>query len=224
MPIMIIPITATLIIAFLFIFVIGAPISGLMKLLFGFLTDLSGGSIIILGLVVGLMQGFDMGGPVSKVVFLFSVGLIADGQTQFMGAQACAIPVAPLGMALATMIGRKYFDKESVANGKSALAMGLVGISEGAIPFAASDPLSVIPANMIGSAVASTLAFSFGITDNVAHGGPIVVLLGAVNKPILAIICMLAGTIVTAIVALFLKATFSRRSEKRELKKMDVAN
>jgi PTS system fructose-specific IIC component len=222
MPIMVIPIVASLAIAFLFIFVIGAPISGLMNSLFVFLTDLSGGSVIILGLVVGLMQGFDMGGPFSKVVFLFSVGLIADGQTQFMGAQACAIPVAPLGMALATIIGRKYFDKEAVANGKSALAMGLVGISEGAIPFAASDPLSVIPANMIGSAVACIMAFMFGITDNVAHGGPIVVLLGAVNKPLLALACMITGSVVTAIVAISLKALFLKRFESKNIEKIDV--
>lgn len=205
MPILVIPIVATLVISFVFIFIIGAPISSLMTALFTFLTSLSGGSIILLGLIMGLMQGFDMGGPFGKVVFLFSVGLIGSGQTQFMGAQACAIPVAPLGMALATFLGKNLFDEEERANGKTALAMGLVGISEGAIPFAASDPLAVIPANMIGSAVACILGFLFGVTDAVAHGGPIVALLGAMNKPLLGLLAMAAGTIVTAIITLTLK-------------------
>ncbi|MDD9147986.1 fructose-specific PTS transporter subunit EIIC [Sporolactobacillus sp. CQH2019] len=214
MPIMIIPILATLFIASIFIFIIGAPISSLMNELYKVLTGLSGGSVVILGIVIGLMQGFDMGGPFGKVAFLFSVGLIAEGQTQFMGAQACAIPVAPLGMGLATFIAKKYFDKESIANGKSALAMGLVGISEGAIPFAASDPLIVIPSNMIGSVVACVLGFLFGITDAVAHGGPIVVLLGAVNKPLLALFAMLMGTIVTAGTYLILKRLFTSHKKQ----------
>lgn len=212
MPILVIPIVASLAISFVFIFIIGAPISSLMTALFAFLTNLSGGSIILLGLIMGLMQGFDMGGPFGKVVFLFSVGLIGSGQTQFMGAQACAIPVAPLGMALATFLGKNLFDEEEKANGKTALAMGLVGISEGAIPFAASDPLAVIPANMIGSAVACILGFLFGVTDAVAHGGPIVALLGAMNKPFLGIIAMIAGTVVTAVITLVLKRVLTRRS------------
>lgn len=206
-PIMIIPIIASLFIGILFILVIGAPISSLMDSLNAMLISLSAGSLVVIGLVIGLMQGFDMGGPFGKVAFLFSVGLIADGQTQFMGAQAMAIPVAPLGMGIATIIAKKkgIFSKDEIENGKAALAMGLVGISEGAIPFAAADPFAVIPANMIGSAVACILGFLFGITDNVAHGGPIVVLLGAVNKPLLAFVAMGIGTLVTAAIVIVLK-------------------
>lgn len=206
-PIMIIPIIASLFIGVLFILVIGAPISSLMNSLNSMLISLSAGSLVMIGLVIGLMQGFDMGGPFGKVAFLFSVGLIADGQTQFMGAQAMAIPVAPLGMGLATIIAKHkgIFSKEEIENGKAALAMGIVGISEGAIPFAAADPFAVIPANMIGSAVACILGFLFGITDNVAHGGPIVVFLGAVNKPLLAFVAMGIGTIVTAAIVIMLK-------------------
>ncbi|MFV0242026.1 MAG: PTS fructose transporter subunit IIC [Lacrimispora sphenoides] len=206
-PIMIIPIIGSLFIAFVFIFIIGAPISSLMTALYAMLESMSAGSMILLGITIGLMQGFDMGGPFGKVAFMFSVGLIAEGQPQFMGAQAMAIPVAPLGMALATFLDRKHqlFLPEETANGKAALAMGLVGISEGAIPFAAGDPLAVIPANMIGSVVACTMGFLFGITDSVAHGGPIVLILGAVNKPFMGLICMAAGTVVTAIVCMTLK-------------------
>lgn len=212
-PIMIIPILGSLFIAFVFIFVIGAPIAGLMTSLTNMLRSLSVGSVIGIGLVMGLMQGFDMGGPFGKVVFLFSVGLIASGETQFMGAQACAIPVAPIGMAIATFIGKKYFNEEELANGKASLAMGLVGISEGAIPFAASDPLAVIPANMIGSAVACVLGFVFGITDSVAHGGPIVALLGAINKPLFALLAMLIGSVVTAFIVLILKKMMQKKDK-----------
>ncbi|WP_367988817.1 fructose-specific PTS transporter subunit EIIC [Vibrio sp. NTOU-M3] len=206
-PIMIAPIAGSLFIAAVFIFIIGAPIAGIMETMNEVLANLSTGNVIIIGIVIGLMQGFDMGGPFGKVAFLFSVGLIAEGQTQFMGAQAAAIPVAPLGMALAAFIGSKMnlFEGEEVENAKAATAMGMVGISEGAIPFAARDPFAVIPANMIGSAVACVLGFTFGLTCNVAHGGPIVVLLGAFNKPLLALLAMAIGAITTAAIAIALK-------------------
>lgn len=206
-PIMIAPIAGTAFIAALFIFVIGAPVSDLMTFLNHLLTNLSTGNIILIGLVMGLMQGFDMGGPFGKVVFMFSVGLIAQGQTQFMGAQAAAIPVAPLGMALAAFIGKRFnlFDEEEFENGKAAAAMGMVGISEGAIPFAARDPFSVIPANMIGSAVACVLGFIFGLHCNVAHGGPIIVLLGGFDQPLMALLAMICGAITTAAIAIALK-------------------
>ena len=222
-PIMIAPISGSLFIAALFIFVIGAPIASLMDSLNAMLISMSTGSVILLGIVLGGMAGFDMGGPFNKVAFLFSVGMIASGQTQFMGAMACAIPVAPLGMALATVLGRKLnlFEESEFEAGKAAGAMGLVGISEGAIPFAAQDPISVIPANVVGSMVAAVLAFSFGITNSVAHGGPVVALLGAMNKPFLALLCMAAGTVVTALVCLSLKKL---RTEKAEGSLQSVTN
>ncbi|WP_318484927.1 PTS fructose transporter subunit IIABC [Photobacterium leiognathi] len=215
-PILIAPITGTLFIAGLFIFVIGAPIAGLMDSMNSMLTEMSTGNVVLLGIVLGGMAGFDMGGPFNKVAFLFSVGMIANGQTQFMGAMACAIPVAPLGMGLATVLGRKLniFEQSEVEAGKAAGAMGLVGISEGAIPFAAQDPLSVIPANVLGSMVAAVMAFSFGITNSVAHGGPVVALLGAMNKPALALLCMASGMVVTALVAVTLKKVRKAKAER----------
>lgn len=215
-PIMIAPILGTVFIASLFIFVIGAPIADLMQWLNAVLTEMSTGNVVLLGIVLGGMAGFDMGGPFNKVAFLFSVGMIANGQTQFMGAMAVAIPIAPLGMALATVIGRKLdiFEASEIETGKAAGAMGLVGISEGAIPFAAQDPLSVIPANVIGSMVGAVMAFSFGITNSVAHGGPVVALLGAMNKPVMALICMATGAIVTAIVCVTLKKMRKNRALK----------
>lgn len=215
-PIMIAPIAGSLFISSLFIFVIGAPIASLMDGLNAMLTSMSTGNVVLLGIVLGGMAGFDMGGPFNKVAFLFSVGMIASGQTQFMGAMACAIPVAPLGMGLATYLGRKFdlFETSEIEAGKAAGAMGLVGISEGAIPFAAQDPMSVIPANVLGSMVAAVMAFSFGVTNSVAHGGPVVALLGAMNYPLFAILCMAAGTVVTALTCITLK---KMRKSKAEL-------
>ncbi|MFM5235875.1 fructose-specific PTS transporter subunit EIIC [Aeromonas veronii] len=220
-PILIAPIVGSLFIAAVFIFIIGAPIADMMTGLNAMLLSMSGGSLVLLGIVLGGMAGFDMGGPVNKVAFLFSVGMIASGQTQFMGAMACAIPAAPLGMSLATVLGRKLgiFDASEIEAGKAAGAMGLVGISEGAIPFAARDPLAVIPANILGSMTAAVMAFLFGITNSVAHGGPIVALLGAVNKPLLALLCMVCGAIVTGVVAVALKKLRVKKSDEITLAK-----
>ncbi|MCF7742003.1 PTS fructose transporter subunit IIABC [Aeromonas veronii] len=220
-PILIAPIVGSLFIAAVFILIIGAPIADMMTGLNAMLLSMSGGSLVLLGIVLGGMAGFDMGGPVNKVAFLFSVGMIASGQTQFMGAMACAIPAAPLGMSLATVLGRKLgiFDESEIEAGKAAGAMGLVGISEGAIPFAARDPLAVIPANVLGSMTAAVMAFLFGITNSVAHGGPIVALLGAVNKPLLALLCMICGAIVTGVVAVALKKLRVKKSDEVTLAK-----
>ncbi|MFM5092605.1 fructose-specific PTS transporter subunit EIIC [Aeromonas rivipollensis] len=220
-PILIAPIVGSLFIAAVFIFIIGAPIADMMTGLNAMLLSMSGGSLVLLGIVLGGMAGFDMGGPVNKVAFLFSVGMIASGQTQFMGAMACAIPAAPLGMSLATVLGRKLgiFDATEIEAGKAAGAMGLVGISEGAIPFAARDPLAVIPANVLGSMTAAVMAFLFGITNSVAHGGPIVALLGAVNKPLLALLCMICGAIVTGVVAVALKKLRVKKTDQVALAK-----
>ncbi|WP_310597696.1 PTS fructose transporter subunit IIABC [Aeromonas aquatica] len=220
-PILIAPIVGSLFIAAVFIFIIGAPIADMMTGLNAMLLSMSGGSLVLLGIVLGGMAGFDMGGPVNKVAFLFSVGMIASGQTQFMGAMACAIPAAPLGMSLATVLGRKLgiFDASEIEAGKAAGAMGLVGISEGAIPFAARDPLAVIPANVLGSMTAAVMAFLFGITNSVAHGGPIVALLGAVNKPLLALLCMICGAIVTGVTAVALKKLRVKKTDEAQLAK-----
>lgn len=220
-PILIAPIVGSLFIAAVFIFIIGAPIADMMTGLNALLLSMSGGSLVLLGIVLGGMAGFDMGGPVNKVAFLFSVGMIASGQTQFMGAMACAIPVAPLGMGIATVLGRQLgiFDKSEIEAGKAAGAMGLVGISEGAIPFAARDPLAVIPANVLGSMVAAVMAFLFGITNSVAHGGPIVALLGAMNKPLLALLCMVTGAVITGITAVALKKLRLKKSQEVALAK-----
>ncbi|GBU11224.1 PTS fructose transporter subunit IIC [Erysipelotrichaceae bacterium] len=220
-PIMIIPLISTLIIAGLFIYVIGAPIASLMDALYAMLQGLSTGGIIVLGIVMGMMQGFDFGGPFGKVLLFFNIAMIAEGHPEFMGAQAVAIPVAPLGMAFAMWFDRKkeVFTTEEHNNATPAFAMSLVGISEGAIPFAAASPFSVLPASMAGSAVAAVLALTFMITTNVPHGGPIVTILGVVNKPIIALLCMIAGGAVTGLVATVLRKQLDKKRKKKINKK-----
>src|SRR5690606_5399923 len=151
MPILVIPLTASTLVTLLFIFVVGAPIASLMEGLTQFLQRMQGTSKVLLALILGAMIAFDMGGPVNKVAFLFGAAMIAEGQTFIMGAIAAAICTPPLSMGLATLLARRKYHQEEQEAGKAALAMGLVGITEGAIPFAAGDPLRVIPAMMVGS-------------------------------------------------------------------------
>jgi len=205
MPILVIPLTASTLVALLFIFVVGAPIASLMEGLTQFLQGMQGTSKVLLALILGAMIAFDMGGPVNKVAFLFGAAMIAEGQTFIMGAIAAAICTPPLGMGLATLLARRKYHQEEQEAGKAALAMGLVGITEGAIPFAAGDPLRVIPAMMVGSMTASTVAMLSGVTDNVPHGGPIVAAVQAVGNVPMFFVAIAAGTVVTALLVNVLK-------------------
>jgi PTS system fructose-specific IIC component/PTS system mannose-specific IIC component len=207
MPIFVIPLLGVGIISAAFILLLGAPISWLMIGLNSLLAALSANSstAIILGLVLGAMVAVDMGGPVNKVAFLFGVASIASGNPQIMGSVACAIPVPPLAMGLATLINKKKFTEEEHGSGISALLMGLIGITEGAIPFASADPKRVLPSIIVGSGVAGALGMLMGITDSVPHGGPIVGVLGATNNLLLFFVCILAGTLVGAFMVVGLK-------------------
>lgn len=205
MPILVIPLLTTLLVALIFIFIIGAPISALMESLTAFLNSMQGSSKIILGLILGGMVAFDMGGAVNKVAFLFGAAMIGEGNPYIMGALAAGICTPPLGMGLATLLSkRKYFPEEQEA-GKAALAMGLVGITEGAIPFASRDPLRVIPSLMAGSMVASAIAMVGQVSDNVPHGGPIVMAFNAIGNIPVFLLAIVIGTLVTAFLVNFLK-------------------
>lgn len=207
MPIFVIPILGTGIISGAFILVLGKPIAWLMTALNSLLASLaaSPATAIPLGLVLGAMVAVDMGGPVNKVAFLFGVASIAEGNPEIMGAVACAIPVPPLAMGVATFIARKKFTEEEQGSGLSAFLMGLIGITEGAIPFASADPKRVLPSIIIGSAVAGALGMVLGITDSVPHGGPIVGVLGATNSLPLFLVCIAVGTAVAGVLYSFLK-------------------
>ncbi|MFE2679978.1 PTS fructose transporter subunit IIC, partial [Streptomyces hygroscopicus] len=203
MPIIVIPIVATSALGLFFIHVLGEPISWVFEHLTDWLGGLTGTSAALLGIILGLMIAFDMGGPVNKTAFLFGAGLVSKNP-EVMGACAAAIPVPPLGQGLATLLRRRMFDDQERETGLAALFMGFFGITEGAIPFAAARPARVIPANMVGGAVAGAIAGVASVEDNVPHGGPIVAVLGAVGGVPMFLVAVVVGTAVTALVTLAL--------------------
>ncbi|MFI6688755.1 fructose-specific PTS transporter subunit EIIC [Streptomyces sp. NPDC050485] len=198
MPIIVIPIVSTLALGMFYIYVIGQPISWVFTHLTNWLNGMTGSSAIVLGALIGLMIAFDMGGPVNKTAFLVAVGLIGTNNT-VMGMAAAAIPVMPLGQGLATLLRRKLYSDQERETGIAALFMGFFGISEGAIPFAAARPAQVIPANMLGGAVAGAVAGVAGVEDSVPHGGPIVSLFGAVGGAVMFFLAIAIGTAATAL-------------------------
>ena len=213
MPIFVIPLIGTGIITTLFILILAQPVSWLMTALTSLLSALSSNPAtgIILGAVIGCMIAFDMGGPVNKVAFLFGVASITAGTPEIMGMVAAAIPVPPLACGLATFLYKKGYSEEQHGSGLSAFLMGLIGITEGAIPFAAEDPGRVLPCIMVGSAVSAALANVFGITDVVPHGGPIVGFLGATNNLGLYLVAIAAGTIVGGLLLVTLRKAKERK-------------
>ncbi|HSP76775.1 MAG TPA: fructose-specific PTS transporter subunit EIIC [Cryobacterium sp.] len=216
MPILVIPVITTLVVGGLFVLALGQPIAWVFSSMTVFLTGLDGGSVVLLGLILGAMVGFDMGGPINKTAFLFGSALIASGNPAPMGMVAAAIAVPPLGMGLATLVRRRYFTPVEREAGIAALFMGFFGITEGAIPLAAAKPLQVIPANMIGGAVAGGIAAFFAVTDSVPHGGPIVAVFGAVSGVPMYFLALIVGSIITALVALLLLGVSARRAHRRE--------
>lgn len=211
MPIIVIPIVATTALGLFFIYVIGKPISWVFENLTDWLSGMTGTSAILLGAILGLMIAFDMGGPVNKTAFLFGAGLIATGNQTVMGMCAAAIPVMPLGQGLATLIRKRLYTEQERETGLAALFMGCFGISEGAIPFAAARPAQVIPANMLGGAVAGAIAGVAGVEDAVPHGGPIVAVLGAVSGVPMFFVAVVIGTAVTALTTVALVDISERR-------------
>ncbi|PNQ82156.1 PTS fructose transporter subunit IIABC [Paenibacillus sp. F4] len=205
MPIIIIPVLASLIVGLIFVFVIGAPVAQLFEALTGWLAGMQGTSSILLALILGAMISFDMGGPVNKVAFLFGSAMIGEGNYEIMGPIAVAICIPPIGMGLAAMINKRKFAPAEREAGKATFTMGLFGITEGAIPFAAQDPLRVIPSIMVGSMVGSVIAMLGNVGDKVAHGGPIVAVLGAVDHVLMFFIAVIVGVAVSVVLVSLLK-------------------
>lgn len=196
MPIIIVPIFSTVPVGLLML-VLNHPIAQVMVTMGHLLQSLQGGSQIVLAMVLGAMIAFDMGGPVNKAAFFFGAAMIEQHNFTIMGACAAAICTPPLGLGLATLMNRKRWSDEQRESGLAALGMGMIGITEGAIPFAAGDPLRVIPSIMFGSMVASTVAMLGNVGDHAPHGGPIV--LPVVDGRIMFIVAILAGAFTTAI-------------------------
>jgi len=202
MPIFVIPLLSTGIVAVV-MYLIGAPISGLMESMTNTLTNIGSGNAVLLAVIMGAMIAFDMGGPVNKVAFLFAAAMITEGVYTVMGPVAVAICVPPLSMGLATLLKPKKYTETEQEAGKGALFMGLIGITEGAIPFAAADPLKVIPSIMTGSAVGAAIAALGGVGDYAPHGGLIV--LPVIDGKLMFVIAILVGVAVSALMVNALK-------------------
>ncbi|WP_236968672.1 PTS fructose transporter subunit IIABC [Microbacterium aurantiacum] len=217
MPVVIIPLVASIVASGLMILFLGRPIATLMDALNVWLTDLAGTSgIVLVGVILGLMMCFDLGGPINKVAYAFAVAGLAAGSAEnptpylIMAAVMAAGMVPPLAMALAsTLLARDLFTPVERENGKAAWLLGASFISEGAIPFAAADPLRVIPASMVGGAVTGALTMVFGVQSLAPHGGIFVFF--AINPIWGFLIALVAGTVVSALVVVALKKWVGRK-------------
>ncbi|EPG8311368.1 PTS fructose transporter subunit EIIC [Klebsiella aerogenes] len=204
MPIFIIPIVGTFITAGIMMWGLGEPVGALTANLTSWLQGMREGSIVVLAVIMGLMLAFDMGGPVNKVAYAFMLICVSQGVYSVVAIAAVGIAVPPLGMGLATLIGRRYFTAEERETGKAALVMGCVGVTEGAIPFAAADPLRVIPANMIGAACGCVTAALMSAQCYAGWGGLIV--LPVVQGKLGFVTALFVGACVSAACVIALKA------------------
>jgi fructose PTS system EIIBC or EIIC component len=202
--ILLFPLFGIAITGFIMLYAVNTPVGKINAGITSLLTDLGTGNAIFLGLVLGLMMSIDMGGPVNKAAYVFGTGLLANGVYEPMAAVMAAGMVPPLGIALATTLFKNKFSKEDKDAGKANYIMGLSFITEGAIPFAAADPLRVIPSLMAGSAVTGALSMMFGIGLRAPHGGFFVVPL-VENGVLQYIIAIVAGSIISALLLGFLK-------------------
>lgn len=202
MPIFVIPLLGSLIVGII-MYIVGAPISSLMDAMTEGLKSMGEGNAILLAIIMGAMIAFDMGGPVNKVAFMFAAAMISEGVYTIMGPVAVAICIPPLAMGVATLLKPKKYTEAEKEAGKGALAMGLIGITEGAIPFAAADPIRVIPSIVTGSAVGAVIAAIGKVGDHAPHGGPIV--LPVVDNKIMFIIAVVVGVAVAALMVNMLK-------------------
>ena len=208
-PILIIPFLASLITGLVMIYVVGTPIASIMKGLTDFLAGMSGANAILLGVILGAMMCFDLGGPVNKVAYVFGTGLLASNPnvpSLPMAAVMAAGMVPAIGMGIATFVARnKFIDSEREA-GKASFVLGLCFISEGAIPFAARDPMRVIPSTMAGGALAGALSMLFGCGLMAPHGGLFVLLIpGAISNALMYIVAIAAGSALTGLMYAMLK-------------------
>ena len=198
MPVLILPFISTITVGLLMIYVIAPPVGVLNHAMNDWLNGMRGANALVLGVILGAMMAFDMGGPVNKAAYTFAVGLLASKVYTPMAAVIAAGMTPPLGLALASFLFKNRFDLEEREAGGAALVLGLSFITEGAIPFAAKDPLRVIPAIMLGSAVAGAISMVCGVQFLVPHGGIFAALIpGAVTNLLAYFVALVVGTLVT---------------------------
>ncbi|MEA5451657.1 PTS fructose-like transporter subunit IIB [Leptolyngbya sp. CCNP1308] len=211
-PVLVIPLLATLVVGLLLVYVFGTPVRLIMESMATYLEGLSGTNAVLLGLILGAMMAVDMGGPVNKAAYTFAVGLLATNIYAPMAAVMAAGMTPPLGLALATFVSKKHFNQAEQEAGKVASVLGISFITEGAIPFAANDPLRIIPACVAGSAVTGALSMAFGCALRAPHGGVFVLAIpNAVENAGLYVVAIAAGTLVTALATVQLKHWFPRK-------------
>jgi len=212
-PILILPLLSSLIVGLAMIFILGEPIAYIMKALETWLSGMQTANAVILGAILGGMMCIDMGGPINKVAYAFGVGLLSAQQYAPMAAVMAGGMVPPLAMSLATFIGRHKFSKAEQESGKAAFVLGLCFISEGAIPFAARDPLRVLPSCVIGGAITGGMALAFGSQLMAPHGGLFVLAIPGAITPILG---YLSSIVVGSVVAGVIYAVIKRPDAKIE--------
>lgn len=207
MPVLVIPVISVAVMGLFMFYVVGKPMAAFNTSLSAWLTSLSGTNAALLGVILGCMMAFDMGGPVNKAAYTFATATVATGKpSAIMAAVMVAGMTPPLGIALSTILAKNKYTQEEKEAGKANWALGLSFVTEGAIPFAASDPLRVIPSLMAGSAVAGAISMIFGCTLVVPHGGVWVLAIPNVVAGLLPyVISLVAGTVITAVILSALK-------------------
>ncbi len=205
-PILIIPLVSSLIVGLAMIYLIGKPVAGILAGLTSWLQTMGTANAVLLGAILGGMMCTDMGGPVNKAAYAFGVGLLSTQTYAPMAAIMAAGMVPPLAMGLATIVARKKFDKGQQEGGKAALVLGLCFISEGAIPFAARDPMRVLPCCIAGGALTGAISMAIGAKLMAPHGGLFVLLIpGAITPVVGYLLSIVAGTLLAGLVYAFLK-------------------
>lgn len=211
MPVVVTPLVTALVTGLVMYLLLGAPLAWVMTTLQDWLTSMSGGSALVLGLILGAMMASDLGGPINKAAYLFATAGLSSGAAvnqEIMAAVIISGMVPPLAMALATTLRPKLFNENERENGKAAWLLGASFISEGAIPFASADPARVIPSTIVGGALAGAISMSAHVASPAPHGG--IWIIGLAQNPLMFFVAVLAGTVVSALVYVVLKSVGAR--------------
>ena len=210
-PVVITPLVTSLVTGLVMYLVLGAPLAWVMTTLQDWLTSMSGGSALLLGLILGAMMASDLGGPINKAAYLFATAGLSSGATvnqEIMAAVIISGMVPPLAMALATTLRPKLFNENERENGKAAWLLGASFISEGAIPFASADPARVIPSTIVGGAIAGAISMGAHVASPAPHGG--IWIIGLAQNPLMFLAAVVAGTVVSALLYVVLKSLGAR--------------
>ena len=211
MPVVVTPLVTSLVAGLAMYLLLGAPLAWVMTTLQDWLTSMSGGSALVLGLILGAMMASDLGGPINKAAYLFATAGLSSGATvnqEIMAAVIISGMVPPLAMALATTLRPKLFNENERENGKAAWLLGASFISEGAIPFASADPARVIPSTIVGGAIAGAISMGAHVASPAPHGG--IWIIGLAQNPLMFLVAVVAGTVVSALLYVVLKSLGAR--------------